>query len=448
MPLATQTGTERSTEAPAGGSRLLADLPTRGSWRTLAEHRSRYPRPPAPQSKPLTALIDELESAGLRGRGGAGFPAAIKMRSVANGRGRPFVVANGTEGEPASYKDKLLLITQPHLVIDGALYAAGAVGADQVVIGIEHTSATALASVSRALRERMAGEHMGIPFEIAETPAGYVSGEESALVNFLNGGPGLPTTTPPRPFERGVARRPTLINNVETLAHVAQIARYGAGWFRSAGTREEPGTMLVTVTGAVARPGVTEIPLGTSLAAIVDRAGPTSCPMAVLVGGFFGAWVHGTQLDVPFSRAGLTHLGASPGAGIIVVLPEGACGLTETVRIMQWYANESAGQCGPCVFGLPAIAAEAAAICHGPVPAHGLSRLQRQASEIEGRGACKHPDGSVRLLHSALKTFGSDIDRHLRGQPCAGSYAAPVIAVPGLGRGNGYHPRHPNKAGR
>ncbi|HLI56266.1 MAG TPA: NADH-ubiquinone oxidoreductase-F iron-sulfur binding region domain-containing protein, partial [Actinomycetota bacterium] len=371
-----------------------------------------------------------------------------KMRSVAGGRGTPFVVGNGTEGEPASYKDKLLLTSLPHLVIDGALLAAAAVGADQVVIGIEHTSRLALDAMSRALSERRRSEPTPIPVEIAETPPGYVTGEESALVHFLNGGDALPTATPPRVFERGIAKRPTLVDNVETLAHVAQIARYGASWFHGAGTRDEPGTMLVTVTGAVAQPGVTEVPLGVPLSAIIDRAVPTARPAAALVGGFFGGWVPATQFGAPFSRAGLRATGGSPGAGVVIVLPEGACGLTETARIMQWYANESAGQCGPCVFGLPAIAAEASALSHGPVPPQGLGRLQRWASDIEGRGACQHPNGSVRLLRSALGVFAADIDRHLRGQPCAGSYALPVISVPGLGRGNGYNPRHPNQAGR
>src|SRR5579872_6119259 len=169
MPLATQV-TDRTDAPPGAGRRLLADLPASGSFLSLSEHRNRYPRPPAPRNRPLTALIDEIDHAGLRGRGGAGFPTAVKMRSVAGGRGTPFVVGNGTEGEPASYKDKLLLTSLPHLVIDGALLAAAAVGADQVVIGIEHTSRLALDAMSRALSERRRSEPTPIPVEIAETP--------------------------------------------------------------------------------------------------------------------------------------------------------------------------------------------------------------------------------------------------------------------------------------
>ncbi|MEA2588365.1 MAG: hypothetical protein QOH66_1292, partial [Actinomycetota bacterium] len=371
-----KTITGRPVSSPARPfRRLLAHIHSpgaeRGAWQSLAEHRTRYPRPPVPRARPLTELIDVVERAGLRGRGGAGFPTAVKMRTVAKGRGRAVVLANGTEGEPASYKDKLLLTHQPHLVLDGALLAAAAVGADRVVIGVEETAPEALGAMRRALAERASSEPAGVRVEVVATPAGYVSGEESALVSFVNGGPALPTTAP-RPFERGVGRRPTLVQNVETLAHLAQIARNGAGWFRQSGSPEEPGTALVTVSGAVARPGVIEVPIGTPLEAIVGRAAPVGRPAAALVGGFFGTWVPAAQFGLPFSRAGLAQAGASPGAGVVIVLADGACGLTETARIMAWYAAESAGQCGPCVFGLVALAQEMEALSHGPVGAEGL----------------------------------------------------------------------------
>jgi NADH:ubiquinone oxidoreductase subunit F (NADH-binding) len=433
----TEMATDRPPADPAQEipiPRLLADMPApgavRGTWQGLAEHRTRYPRPPAPRARPLTELIDVVERAGLRGRGGAGFPTAVKMATVVRGRGRPVVLANGTEGEPASYKDKLLLTHQPHLVLDGALLAAAAVGADRVVIGVEEEAPEALGAVRRALAERASAEPAGIPVDVVATPAGYVTGEESALVSFVNGGPALPTAAPPRPFERGVGRRPTLVQNVETLAHLAQIARNGAGWFRQSGSPGEPGTTLVTVSGAVLRPGVIEVPIGTPLEAIVGRAGPVGRPAAALVGGFFGTWVPAAQFGLAFSRAGLAEAGASPGAGIVIVLPDGACGLSETARIMAWYAAESAGQCGPCVFGLAALAGEMAALSHGPVPAEGLVRLVRWASQVEGRGACRHPDGSVRLVRSALRAFPHDLRRHLDGRPCPASAGVAVIAVP------------------
>jgi len=172
------------------------------------------------------------------------------------------------------------------------------------------------------------------------------------------------------------------------------------------------------------------VPVGTPLATIVGRAGPVGRVAAALVGGFFGTWVPAARFGLAFSRAGLASAGASPGAGVVIVLPEGACGLSETARIMAWYAEESAGQCGPCVFGLGSLAGEMAALSHGPVPAEGLVRLRRWAGQVEGRGACKHPDGSVRLLRSALGAFPHDVEAHLDGRPCPASHGAPVIAVP------------------
>jgi len=428
---------DRSPAHPAPGipaPRLLAHMPPpgaeRGAWQSLAEHRTRYAVPPHPRSKPWTELIDAIERAGLRGRGGAGFPTAVKMRSVAGGRGRAVVLANGTEGEPASYKDRLLLTHRPHLVVDGALLAAAAVGAGRVVIGVEETALAALGALRRALAERASLEPGGIPVEVVATPPGYVSGEESALVAFVNGGPALPTAVPPRPFERGVGRRPTLVHNVETLAHVAQVARRGAAWFRQAGTDEEPGTALVSVSGAVARPGVLEVAIGVPLGGIIERAEPTGRPAAALVGGFFGTWVGAGDFGLAFSRAGLAPAGASPGAGVVIVLAEGACGLSETAAIMAWYARQSAGQCGPCVFGLAGLAGEMAALSHGRLPG-GLARLQRWGDQVEGRGACRHPDGSVRLLRSALAAFPLDVQAHLGGRPCPGSPEAGVVAVPG-----------------
>lgn len=415
---------------PSGPRRLLADAVATGSPTSLAENGSRYRRPPVPGRRPRPELIDAVERAGLRGRGGAGFPTATKWRAVAAGAGRPAVVVNGTEGEPASYKDRLLLCAQPHLVLDGAQLAAAAVGADRIFVCVDRTASAALRALRRAAAERLAEKRASTPLELVAVPPRFVAGEETALVHFLNGGPAKPTLAPPRPYQRGVANRPTLVQNVETLAHAAQIIQWGADWFRQVGTRDEPGTMLVSVSGAVDRPGVIEVPIGAPLRTIVDAARPSAPPAAALVGGFSGTWVSGADLDVGISRTDLAPRGAAPGCGVIVVLPEGGCGLAETARIVGWYGAESAGQCGPCVFGLPALADEAARICWGPVPAHGLQQLTRWASDVMGRGACRHPDGAVRLLRSALSVFAEDIDRHLRGQPCAGATAPAVIQVP------------------
>ena len=234
-----------------------------------------------------------MERSGLTGRGGAGFPTGRKLRSVAAGPGPAVVVANGAEGEPASRKDRLLLSRTPHLVLDGISLAAFAVGADR---GLPGRARRRRPAGWRAWRQRRRpGTVAGIdqvPIQVVGIEGRYVASEQTAIVQHLNGGPGLPTFSPPRTHERGVAGRPTAVNNVETLAHLAMIARYGHTWFRETGTPAAPGTTLVTVSGAIARPGVYEIELGTPIGEVLMQAGgPAERPQAVLVGGYFGTWL-------------------------------------------------------------------------------------------------------------------------------------------------------------
>ncbi len=423
--------------ASAGPARLLAELAHgRGSAETvsLAEHRRRYPAPPRPRGARQAELIALIDRAGLSGRGGAAFPTAHKLHVVADGHGPAVVVVNGAEGEPASGKDSLLLCRLPHLVLDGALVAAAAVGADRVVVAIDRTNAAAHASIKRAVAERAAQRDGGVAIEVAAPPPRYVAGESSALVQWLNDGPAKPTSSPPR--QRGVAGRPTLVQNVETLAHLAQIARFGPEWFRQAGTASEPGTTLVTVSGAVARPSIIETAVGTPIDDILAAAGGAiGSPQALLIGGFFGTWVAAADARLaPYSQAGLAPLGAQPGAGVVIALPAGACGLAETARLMAWYAAESAGQCGPCLYGLADLAAGAASLARADSPAGSpggqVAQLRRWADQIDGRGACHHPDGAVNVLRSALRVFAADLSDHEHGWPCAGAQRPPALPVP------------------
>ena len=271
-------------------------------------------------------------------------------------------------------------------------------------------------------------------------PTNYVSSEETSLVHWLNGGEAKPTNTPPRPFERGVGKRPTIVDNVETLAHVALIARYGADWFREAGRGDATGTMLITVTGAVAQPGVYEIEAGAGVGDVLAMAGADVAAEAVLVGGYFGTWHDiSTIARLPFSGAGLRRAGGSPGAGIVFVLPPADCGLGEAARILRYLASQSTQQCGPCHFGLPAIADDLAQLAAARPEGDPLARMQRRFGQISGRGACRHPDGAVRMAASALQTFAADAHAHARRRPCfasqrgralAGRYQTALLPVP------------------
>jgi NADH:ubiquinone oxidoreductase subunit F (NADH-binding) len=365
-------------------------------------------------------LIDSVTRSGLRGRGGAGFPTGRKLAAVAaQAGGRPVVVANGCEGEPISGKDHVLLELAPHLVLDGAAAVAIALHTDEVLLCVHRNDP--IAPSMRAAAAERAGD--GPPARVIEIPGRYAAGEESALVNFVNTGTARPTAKPPRPFERGVGGRPTMIANVETLAHVALIARYGPDWFRAVGTADSPGTTLVTVGGAVAYPGVLEVALGTPLGTILELAGgPTETVQALLVGGVGGGWLPaGTGVGVRLDHAGLRSAGAALGVGTIFAMPAGVCGVTETARIASYLAAESARQCGPCMFGLPAVAGDLRALSNaGDDPVAIMRRLQRRLGLLPGRGACGHPDGFARFVRGALGTFAEDFRNHASGRPCPG----------------------------
>jgi NADH:ubiquinone oxidoreductase subunit F (NADH-binding) len=359
-----------TTVAPVGISRLLAE----------------------PDRTPLPALgrdelIGLLREAGLTGRGGAGFPAWRKLAAVAASPSRPVVIGNGAEGEPASAKDRTLLRYRPDLVLDGLRLVAAALGARSTHLYAKE------------------GTFKGVTVHTA--PPGFISGEETAVAAAIDGRPARPADKLMRLPSKGV-----LVQNVETLAHIALIARYGPAWFREAGTPGEPGTFLATVSGAVAAPGVVEAGYATPLGQLLAAAGGPVAPLrAVLIGGYHGGWVP-AHLGLPVSRAALTPYGASPGAGVVIALPAGVCGLAETARIAGYLAGEVAGQCGPCVNGLPRMADTLRALVAGRAE---KSEVERLAALVTGRGACRHPDGTARMIATALRTFHDDVRAHRAG---------------------------------
>ncbi|WP_194911787.1 NADH-ubiquinone oxidoreductase-F iron-sulfur binding region domain-containing protein [Catenulispora rubra] len=374
-------------------------------------------------------IIVAVELSGLSGQGGAAFPAHRKMTAVREaarraGR-RAVVVANGSEGEPASAKDKALLWHAPHLVLEGVALAAAAVGADRAFLAVEsgHGLGRYLTGMSR---QRPAS---AVPVTIVEVPQRFLSGQESALVSFLDGGPALPRYQARPVFERGVGGGPTLVQNVETLAHLALIARHGPGWYRSGAA-----TSLFTVRQADSAPTVVEAMPGTSLGVLAGAGAATG--QALLVGGYHGTWLplttgatatlSGVEHSVTSANAitpdtgiSAATLGVPLGAGLLAVLPHDRCGLIETASVLRYLALESAGQCGPCLNGLPRMAAAFNELAH-PTPRSDLRRLcddlSRWAGLVTGRGACRHPDGSARLARSALIAFAAEIDDHARGR--------------------------------
>jgi NADH:ubiquinone oxidoreductase subunit F (NADH-binding) len=398
--------------APATGGvpRVLASVRPDGRPVSLAEHQRAY--------GPLrTAGAGRLiAESGLRGRGGAGFPVEAKVRAVRAARGKPLVVVNGAAGDPLGEKDAFLQSRVPHLILDGAQVAAEAVEARQILVSTVDRPGV-LSAMEQAVAERRRAKLDEVPMKVVAVPDRYVTGESSATAQHLSGGPALPMYHPPHTAERGVKGRPTLVQNVETMANLGLLARHGSAWFRQVGVPEEPGSLVLTVQGAVAQPAVVEVPVGVTVEQALAGVGWMTEPVgAVLIGGCAGRWLPASvALAAPLSHAGIAAAGGTLGAGIVIALPERACGLDETARLARYLSAQSAGQCGACLNGLPAIAGALTALATGKADRTVIGRLHRWCSSVAGRGACTHPDGTAGLVASALEVFAEDVERHLTG---------------------------------
>jgi NADH:ubiquinone oxidoreductase subunit F (NADH-binding) len=310
-------------------------------------------------------------------------------------------------------------------VLDGLQLAAEAVGASEAYLYLHRGTGSGL---EQALAGRQARRLDRVDVILADAPPRFLAGQETAVVNRIGGGPALPTSSPPRVSERGLRGRPTLVQNVETLAHLALIARYGPQWFRAVGTMAQPGSMLVTLH----RPGggyrVTEAAAGMPLRALL---GADPDVQAWLAGGYHGSW-----LPLPGSAAltldnqTLRPHGAAVGAGVLAALPSRFCGLAESARVVAYLAAESAGQCGPCLNGLPRIAAGLAELAGLRPRRQTRADVERWAGLVTGRGACGHPDGTTRFVRSALRAFRPELARHERGH-CSAATRRPFLPLPG-----------------
>jgi NADH:ubiquinone oxidoreductase subunit F (NADH-binding) len=384
-----------------------------------------YGYPPYRDS--LRMLIDAIESAGLTGRGGAAFPTHRKLTAVASQKGDPVIVGNAAEGEPASNKDKWLLWACPHLVLDGLQLAAETIGAQRVHLYV-HRNQRLLKRLHFALAERAAAGLDRIAVDLVTAPPRFLAGEETAVAHRVEGGAALPRFGIQRVFERGVDGAPTLVQNVETLAHLALIARYGADWFRTVGTEQEPGSMLTTLRRADGSGGVDEIAIGAPIADLLRLDQHPA--QAVLVGGYHGAWLPIERAKLlTLSNADLRPLGAAVGAGVLAALPTDRCGLVESAKVVQYLALESAGQCGPCLNGLPRIAASFTQLADQRSTPATRDDLLRWSQLVERRGACHHPDGTVRFLRSALTVFAGEVALHQSGR-CSAATDQLFLPIP------------------
>ncbi|MEV1170291.1 NADH-ubiquinone oxidoreductase-F iron-sulfur binding region domain-containing protein [Nonomuraea sp. NPDC049784] len=376
----------------------------------------------SPEPRELGELISQANEVDMRGRGGAAFPFPRKLRAVADAMGsggESIVLVNGAEGEPASSKDAMLLTRNPHLVLDGAVLAAEALGAREVVVATAGGE-VAEASVAAAVAERRAANVSGgaesrVPIRVVGIKERFISGEGGALVRAVNGEEGIPPGRKKRAAVSGVDGLPTLLSNTETYAQFALLAELGPEKYAEVGTSKEPGTILLTVSGGAANGAVIEAPTGTYLADVLALT-EAEVGDGVLIGGYHGAWLSAEMAQsAVISREGMKQAGATLGAGIIVPLGESTCSLGEAARVASYLAAESAGQCGPCRLGLPDIARAMCALVEGTGSVDAVRRCVRG---VERRGACFHPDGTAKFVLSALDAFESEIALHLEHGSC------------------------------
>jgi NADH:ubiquinone oxidoreductase subunit F (NADH-binding) len=372
----------------------------------LAAHRSRLGPPARPG---LAGLLAVAEQVALRGRGGAGFPFAVKLRAAASRR-RPLVVVNAAEGEPASAKDTVLMVRSPHLVLDGAAAAAHALGTRQAHVIVPSSRPQLLAAVSRALAERRAAGE-GLNWRVHQAQDRFVAGQARAVLELMAGRENLPVTAwQPEAFA-GLGGRPTLLSNAETFAHVAALARLGPDAYAEHGGPGTPGTVLLTVDGDGPAPTVLELAGGAPLVQALAGRWTPGCP--VLLGGYHGTWLAGADVArARLDRSELAVCGFALGAGVVLALPPGECPVQRTAAVVRYLAGESAGRCGPCRFGLPALADELDRLARGT---GSLGRIRELAGLVTGRGACAHPDGTARLVASLLAAFGEEVAQHESG---------------------------------
>ncbi|WIM05554.1 MAG: SLBB domain-containing protein [Candidatus Nitricoxidivorans perseverans] len=362
-------------------------------------------------------LLEAVREAGLRGLGGSGFPVWKKWEAVAAESPRPdkYIVVNGNEDEPGTLKDRLLLEETPHQVIEGALVAARAVGANRVVFYINPDLARSIAAMRMALDQWEPGE---VSLTLAPGSGHYIGGEETAVMEWIEGRFPFPRGKPPYPAQSGVLGCPTLINNVETVAHLPDIVLRGAEWFRAQGRGQGTGTKLYSLSGDVLHPGVYELPMGTSLRELIFTHGGgllSGKPLkAVFTGGPSNTLLTPADLDVALDFDSLKAIGGALGTGAMIVVSEGTGIVKRVAEYVRFFAHSSCGQCPPCKTGTVTMSRLLDRIDTGRGTAADLATLENLCAMLPGSGRCHLINGAVQLLDSSFRHFRHEYKSALR----------------------------------
>jgi len=378
------------------------------------------------------AVIQEISDSGLRGHGGAGFPAGKKWSFAAQCAERPrYVVLNGGEDEPGSKKDRLLMENLPNLIIEGVILASYAVSAPKAYLYVNREYQAASESMAQALKEareagywgeRLLGSDFGLEILLTPAPPTYVAGEDTAALEVIEGKQPLPRKKPPFPATAGLFSKPTIVNNVETLANVAPIIARGVEWYKSFGTPESPGTMIFSLNEEVNRPGIYELSFGTPLRFLIEECGGGikggKRIKAILPGGPSAAFLPPDKIDISLDHNSLRAAGSSLGCGVVRIVTEGTCMVEETLRIADFFAAESCGQCPACRMETNMLAAMLKKVQQGQVGPPLLEQFSKVISFNKGKGFCNLVNMPGPPIESALKLFRPDFEFHLANGRC------------------------------
>ncbi len=372
-------------------------------------------------------IIDEVKTAGIRGRGGAGFPTGLKWSFVPRSTGKPtYLMCNADEGEPGTFKDRDIMRFDPHLLIEGMIMAGFALDVHDAYIYIRGeflheanilNEAIAEAYAANLLGENILGTGFSMHLTVHRGAGAYICGEETALIESVEGKPGRPRFKPPFPAVEGFYRCPTVVNNVETLSTIPAILKHGGDWHAQIGQPNNTGMKIFSVSGQVNKPGNYEVPLGTPLKTLIeDYCGGLqhgSVPKAIIPGGSSSPWLMAEHYEIPLTFDELAKAGSMLGSGAIIVMDETADVVAVARRLAHFYAHESCGQCTPCREGTGWLERIMMRVEAGQGRPDDIQVLSDAATHMAGRTICALADGAAAPILSLLKHFPEEVRARL-----------------------------------
>jgi NADH-quinone oxidoreductase subunit F len=377
-------------------------------------------------------IIQEISDAGLRGRGGAGFPTGKKWSLTRECAEQPrYLIMNGGEDEPGSKKDRLLMENLPHLVIEGLVIGAYAVGASKAYLYINANYEAAIKSITDALAEAKAAGYWGesvlgssfnLDIELIPAPQNYVAGEDTAALEVIEGKKAWPREKPPFPVTVGLFGKPTAVNNVETFANAAPIILHGAEWYRKFGTPESPGTMIFSLNDDVNRPGIYELPFGTPMRYLIEECGDgikgDNKIKAIMPAAPSSAYLPADKIDTPLDHSAMRDAGSALGCGVVHLVGERTCIVEDVLKISEFFTAESCGQCPACRMETSTLTALLKKVQHGQGTPGLLEQFGKVLAFNKGKGFCTLIAMPGPPIESALKLFPRDFEAHLATGKC------------------------------